>query len=128
MGQSSWRTCCKFLAGGSSQLGGQRPAFAGVEEQLKETEREGSAALYTAVDLGIIAILKIGAWDLSVFKKHVSFDLEILLLRIYSINKYIFTMYKVVHCGIVCNKNNKAWKQPEGPLIDRGLLKYIVHS
>lgn len=46
------------------------------------------------------------------------FDLEILLIRIYPINKYMFIIvYKVVHCDIIRNKNNTEWKQPEGPLI-----------
>lgn len=38
------------------------------------------------------------------------FDLEILLLGMYFINKYVFIVYKVVYCGVVCNKNNKEWK------------------
>lgn len=45
------------------------------------------------------------------------FDLEILLLGMHPINKYVLTVYKVVHCGVVCNKNNKEWKQPEGPFM-----------
>lgn len=81
---------CEQAAGGTD---GGRPLFWG-EELLKEPEGEaGVGSLpHTVVELGI-TFLKIYAQNLSVFKKHMTCDLDILLLGIYPVNKCILTIH-----------------------------------
>lgn len=73
--------------------------------------------------------MKVDVSYLSVFKKHMTFALEILLLEFIL---YINIYSQCVRSSIVTlfnnnNSNNKEWEQPEGPLI-WGVVKYIAYS